>query len=52
MASIFYIIYHKLVNADGGVVFGLSYGLICLGVYTVKALQGTLPNVPPDLPTE
>ena len=37
---------------DGGVVFGLSYGLICLGVYTVKALQGTLPNVPPDLPTE
>ena len=35
---------------DGGVVFGLSYGLICLLIYTFRALQGKLPEASPDLP--
>ena len=35
---------------DGGVVFGLSYGLVCLILFTARALWGSLPSVSPDLP--
>jgi len=37
---------------DGGVVVGLTYGLIVLGVCLVRGLAGRTFNVDPDLPSE
>ncbi|MEC7988280.1 MAG: hypothetical protein VX278_24145 [Myxococcota bacterium] len=35
---------------DGGVVLGLSYGLVCLLLIGFNAIRGILPPVSPDLP--
>ena len=35
---------------DGGVVFGLSHGLICLLLFSARAFRGSMPQVSPELP--